>query len=300
MRLPCDAAGPAGPAMSDLSLSDFLLPLVSATSKISSEQVRKTSCNNATTQSVRIAFIYLLPHNLGSLDDCAPPEAHSCPLQPWLDGCKSSLHGSLTAPENFCWRVGASPASPPFPSASKQPSLRNAPWSTLTLFKAIPCPCPLASPHSHSINIFPSFDVALAVVQHTFTSKHRLTIITRVISASVDSQTTRLYKKKLASPSQSLNSTKLLHTISVIMFARIASTAAFTGKRAAPAALRHNSTSSTAASRVIQLAAQAERPNTAEAAVPVMYAVGALLTYTAWNRMTERSAGENVEKLLIV
>ncbi len=31
-----------------------------------------------------------------------------------------------------------------------------------------------------------------------------------------------------------------------------------------------------------------------------MWAVCGALTYTAWNRMTERSAGENVEKLLIV
>lgn len=84
------------------------------------------------------------------------------------------------------------------------------------------------------------------------------------------------------------------------MFARIASRAAFAGKRAAPAAVRHNSSSSAAASRVIQMAAQAERPSAADAVVPAIYAVGAALTYTAWNRMTERSVGNNVEKLLIV
>jgi len=38
----------------------------------------------------------------------------------------------------------------------------------------------------------------------------------------------------------------------------------------------------------------------AEAAVPVMWAACGVLTYAAWNRMSERSAGENVEKLLIV
>ena len=38
----------------------------------------------------------------------------------------------------------------------------------------------------------------------------------------------------------------------------------------------------------------------AEAAVPVMWAVCGALTYTAWNRMSERSAGDNVEKLIIV
>lgn len=38
----------------------------------------------------------------------------------------------------------------------------------------------------------------------------------------------------------------------------------------------------------------------AEAAVPVMWAVSGVLAYTAWNRMSERTAGEHVEKLLIV
>lgn len=37
-----------------------------------------------------------------------------------------------------------------------------------------------------------------------------------------------------------------------------------------------------------------------EAAVPVMWAVCGALTYTAWNRMDERTAGGNVEKLIIV
>jgi hypothetical protein len=37
----------------------------------------------------------------------------------------------------------------------------------------------------------------------------------------------------------------------------------------------------------------------AEAAVPVMWAVCGALTYTAWNRMDERNAGD-AEKLLIV
>ena len=38
----------------------------------------------------------------------------------------------------------------------------------------------------------------------------------------------------------------------------------------------------------------------AEAAVPIMWAATGVLTYAMWNRMSERSAGENVEKLLIV
>ena len=107
------------------------------------------------------------------------------------------------------------------------------------------------------------------------------------------------------------------------MFARIATrvpiTAAFAGKRIASATFRYNSSSSSSsAARVMEMAAQAERPSTdtlhiqstrsrandakgaAEAAVPIMWAVCAGLSYTAWNRMSERSADENIEKLLIV
>jgi hypothetical protein len=50
----------------------------------------------------------------------------------------------------------------------------------------------------------------------------------------------------------------------------------------------------------MEMAAQAERPTGAEAAVPIMWAATGVLTYAMWNRMSERSAGENVEKLLIV
>jgi hypothetical protein len=78
------------------------------------------------------------------------------------------------------------------------------------------------------------------------------------------------------------------------MFARIASRAAFAGKR------YNSSSSSSSAARIVEMAAQAERPSAAEAAVPVMWAVTAGLGYAAWNRMSERSAGANVEKLLIV
>ncbi|KAH7068425.1 hypothetical protein FB567DRAFT_588654 [Paraphoma chrysanthemicola] len=79
------------------------------------------------------------------------------------------------------------------------------------------------------------------------------------------------------------------------MFARL-----FTRVPTATRAVRFNSSSSTSsAARVFQMAAQAERPNAAEAAVPVMWAVCGALTYTAWNRMDERNAGD-AEKLLIV
>ncbi|KAH8722605.1 hypothetical protein GQ44DRAFT_774863 [Phaeosphaeriaceae sp. PMI808] len=81
------------------------------------------------------------------------------------------------------------------------------------------------------------------------------------------------------------------------MFARLATRAPITASRF----VRFNSSSSSSsAARVIQMAAQAERPNAAEAAVPVMWAVCAALTYTAWNRIDARTASDNVEKLLIV
>jgi hypothetical protein len=83
-------------------------------------------------------------------------------------------------------------------------------------------------------------------------------------------------------------------------------------------AVRFNSSSSSRASSIIEMAAQAERPCTSdthgeiresllthdtaatEVAVPVMWAVCGALTFAAWNRMDARSAGDNVEKLLIV
>jgi hypothetical protein len=104
------------------------------------------------------------------------------------------------------------------------------------------------------------------------------------------------------------------------MFARIFTRAPI----ATRAFARNNSSSSTSgAARVIQMAAQAERPGAftphllgsdailrakadslclgaAEAAVPVMWAVCGALTYTAWNRMDSNNASGNVEKLLIV
>lgn len=99
------------------------------------------------------------------------------------------------------------------------------------------------------------------------------------------------------------------------MFARLFTRAPITATRA----VRFNSSSSSSsAARVFQMAAQAERPSmfppdghhsletvltmvldAAEAAVPVMWAVCGALTYTAWNRMDERNAGD-AEKLLIV
>lgn len=89
------------------------------------------------------------------------------------------------------------------------------------------------------------------------------------------------------------------------MFARIAArapiAAAFVGKRAAPATIRYNSSSSSShAARMMEMAAQAERPSATEVAVPVMWVLCGALGYTAWNRMTERTAGQHVEKLLIV
>ncbi|KAF2005707.1 hypothetical protein P154DRAFT_518430 [Amniculicola lignicola CBS 123094] len=62
---------------------------------------------------------------------------------------------------------------------------------------------------------------------------------------------------------------------------------------------RFNSTSS-AGSRVAQLAAHAEKPSALEAAVPVMWLLSGAAIYTAWNRVDEKTGNEAVDKLLIV
>jgi hypothetical protein len=100
------------------------------------------------------------------------------------------------------------------------------------------------------------------------------------------------------------------------MFARLATRAPVVARQT----VRFNSSSSTSgAARVIQMAAQAERPSklplyymlqdsiannhcvgAMEAGVPVMWAVCGALTYTAWNRMDASNASGNVEKLIIV
>lgn len=64
----------------------------------------------------------------------------------------------------------------------------------------------------------------------------------------------------------------------------------------APARLNSNTTTSRAA-RVIEMAAQAEKPSALEASVPVMWAVCGALIYTAWNRIDEREGSENVGKV---
>ncbi|KAF2126695.1 hypothetical protein P153DRAFT_368764 [Dothidotthia symphoricarpi CBS 119687] len=70
---------------------------------------------------------------------------------------------------------------------------------------------------------------------------------------------------------------------------------------AAARAVRYNSSSSSSpAARVIEMAARAERPTTAEISVPLLWAATAGLAFTAWNRMDERGAAGNVEKLLVV
>ncbi|KAL1592645.1 hypothetical protein SLS60_011061 [Paraconiothyrium brasiliense] len=61
---------------------------------------------------------------------------------------------------------------------------------------------------------------------------------------------------------------------------------------------RFNSNTSTRAARVIEMAAQAEKPSALEAGVPVMWAVCGGLIYTAWNRVEERDGAENVQKVL--
>ncbi|KAF1967844.1 hypothetical protein BU23DRAFT_542068 [Bimuria novae-zelandiae CBS 107.79] len=64
----------------------------------------------------------------------------------------------------------------------------------------------------------------------------------------------------------------------------------------APARFNSN-TSTSRASRVIEMAAQAERPSALETAVPVMWVVCGGLIYAAWNRVEEKAGSENVEKV---
>ena len=63
-----------------------------------------------------------------------------------------------------------------------------------------------------------------------------------------------------------------------------------------PIRFTSNTTTSRTA-RVIEMAAQAERPSAVEAAVPVMWAVCGGLAFAAWNRIEAREGSENVEKV---
>ncbi|KAH9866889.1 hypothetical protein IAQ61_007478 [Plenodomus lingam] len=85
------------------------------------------------------------------------------------------------------------------------------------------------------------------------------------------------------------------------MLTRLATRAALAGKRTTTTTARYNSSStSSTAARVIQIAARTERPSATEAAIPALWAACGALTYTAWNRLSEESAGGNVERLIIV
>ena len=66
----------------------------------------------------------------------------------------------------------------------------------------------------------------------------------------------------------------------------------------APARFNSNASSSRAA-RVIEMAAQAERPSPLETAVPVMWAVCGGLIYAAWNRIEAKEGEKNVEKVCL-
>ncbi|KAF1831414.1 hypothetical protein BDW02DRAFT_572025 [Decorospora gaudefroyi] len=60
-----------------------------------------------------------------------------------------------------------------------------------------------------------------------------------------------------------------------------------------------SSSSSSSAARVLEMAARAERPSNAEVAVPLLWAVCAGLSFTAWNRQSE-GVGADVESLIVV
>ncbi|CAI6332714.1 unnamed protein product [Periconia digitata] len=83
--------------------------------------------------------------------------------------------------------------------------------------------------------------------------------------------------------------------------ARLPITAASLAGKRVPATIRYNSTTnSSRAARVIEMAAQAEKPSALEATVPIMWAICGALTYTAWTRIDEKNDAENVDRLLIV
>jgi hypothetical protein len=63
---------------------------------------------------------------------------------------------------------------------------------------------------------------------------------------------------------------------------------------------RYNSTStSSRASRMVEMARQVEKPNLLDSSIPLLWATCGVLTYTAWNRQEGRR-GEEVDKLIII
>ncbi|KAF2470208.1 uncharacterized protein BDR25DRAFT_394108 [Lindgomyces ingoldianus] len=75
-------------------------------------------------------------------------------------------------------------------------------------------------------------------------------------------------------------------------------TAASAGKRTTPLARFNSSSSTSRAARVMEMAAQAEKPSAFEASVPILWVLCGAAIVTAWNRVDERE--DHVEKLLIV
>ncbi|KAF2182030.1 hypothetical protein K469DRAFT_713110 [Zopfia rhizophila CBS 207.26] len=80
---------------------------------------------------------------------------------------------------------------------------------------------------------------------------------------------------------------------------RLPITAAFAGRRTALARFNSTSSASGSAARVMQMAAQADKPSPFEASVPVMWLLSGAAIFTAWNRIDEKQE-DHVEKLLIV
>lgn len=128
--------------MSEQSLTEFL-PCYFCACEL--EKARKPT-GKVVAKSLKvntIAFHYPAPPQ----SRIAQAAVHRGPLEPCFR-CLLPWHGSLTAPENFCWRVGASLASPPFAFCQLSAPQPRSAGPTLTLFKAFPCPCPLFSPQS--------------------------------------------------------------------------------------------------------------------------------------------------------
>ncbi|KAF9693059.1 hypothetical protein EKO04_009327 [Ascochyta lentis] len=65
------------------------------------------------------------------------------------------------------------------------------------------------------------------------------------------------------------------------------------------ATVRYNSSTSTRAPRIANLAASVEKPSALEASVPVVWTLCWALTWAAWKR-SERRGGDEVETMIVV
>ncbi|ORY10008.1 hypothetical protein BCR34DRAFT_602467 [Clohesyomyces aquaticus] len=84
-----------------------------------------------------------------------------------------------------------------------------------------------------------------------------------------------------------------------VLTKRFPLTAAVAGKRTPAFARLNSSSSASRAARVIEMAAQAEKPTAFEASIPVLWALCGAAAFATWNRIDDKGE-DHVEKLLIV